>query len=687
MNWVGGFTNEKSAVDFIASSGVPVTAVISGGKITSVWMEHVWVEAFVDYIPSRGAVQKEGDTWIPMDGSFKQYEYTAGLDVAKNITFNRQSYLGKFNGVTPVEFYSNQIQAYLDVNMPGKTIEDVKRTRRIQTKTLGILAAAVPYKILANLATLSGLTDVFRYKVSIAVPDLSGNSLEYTVSLPEIMAKRVTISYVPSTLADEELINQYEGFYNVPAYLLSVKPAVKIEGAIMASGLSVTAGIEQELAVSIIYPGGTQLDRVTHTLKAGGYYALGLCHKGMLDDLLEQRFERYKKTPFVNYPDPYNDPLTGELLYMDVLRYFRNVEETATQLADISRYAYGTGVSEAMMADNINVSYVYGLPYKIEPSSTLIDAKRKISILMPLDGNYSKRTEMTNLLGVTTSVLEHQTLEEVTSNLSISGVKAIQLANEQGIPIHYINQGNITQEIALLSVSEEVKDSIVNAVNQRKVVTIPETNLQYNLWYGAGWMVEDPATGAGAYMIAGYLMGAEKTEKKKGTNPLCIEVNLFFGHNDIYRAIAWWESGWAQFNHKGEPLEGGTTPDYGIMQINKKTWKGKPWPLSGTPIDWDKVLWDWMYNVNLGKEIYDDNFTRVSPNYLNEIKFPNPTEEQIRLDALSRYNSGKPYYNRKGERNSEDNPRGCKYADIVNSVLEAKPWRAEENLQCTRIFK
>ncbi len=34
----------------------------------------------MDYIPSRGAVNQQGDTWIPMDASFKQYQFTPGLD-------------------------------------------------------------------------------------------------------------------------------------------------------------------------------------------------------------------------------------------------------------------------------------------------------------------------------------------------------------------------------------------------------------------------------------------------------------------------------------------------------------------------------------------------------------------------------------------------------------------------------
>lgn len=78
MNWVGGFTDEQSALTFIASGGTPVSSLVSGGKIVAAQLEHVWVEAYVDYTPSRGAVHKEGDTWIPMDASFKQHTFTEG---------------------------------------------------------------------------------------------------------------------------------------------------------------------------------------------------------------------------------------------------------------------------------------------------------------------------------------------------------------------------------------------------------------------------------------------------------------------------------------------------------------------------------------------------------------------------------------------------------------------------------
>ncbi len=69
MNWAGGFTNAEAALRFAASCGIPTEGIITGGKLASARIEHVWVEAATDFEPSRGAVNKAADSWIPLDPS------------------------------------------------------------------------------------------------------------------------------------------------------------------------------------------------------------------------------------------------------------------------------------------------------------------------------------------------------------------------------------------------------------------------------------------------------------------------------------------------------------------------------------------------------------------------------------------------------------------------------------------
>lgn len=82
-NWAGSYDAIEPAADYAASDGVPITTIVEAGRIARIQMEHVWVEAAVDYFPSCGAVNNSADAWIPLDPSYKQYEYLEGIDVAE----------------------------------------------------------------------------------------------------------------------------------------------------------------------------------------------------------------------------------------------------------------------------------------------------------------------------------------------------------------------------------------------------------------------------------------------------------------------------------------------------------------------------------------------------------------------------------------------------------------------------
>ena len=75
MNWVGGAKTIDAAQQVLGQGGIPNVALVSGGKISAVRIEHTWVEALIQYQPGRGAKHVPGqsvpDTWVPMDGSFK----------------------------------------------------------------------------------------------------------------------------------------------------------------------------------------------------------------------------------------------------------------------------------------------------------------------------------------------------------------------------------------------------------------------------------------------------------------------------------------------------------------------------------------------------------------------------------------------------------------------------------------
>ncbi len=164
MNWVGGVTAPAAAIQILGQGGIPTAGLAQGGQIAFIKMEHVWVEVYVDYRPSRGAKHRKGDSWIPMDASFKQYQFTEGMDIQDNVPFDASGFAeqitntaqineeeGWVSGIdqnfmeTSLQNYQTQIEAYITKTNPDATVGDVLGTQTIIPSNRPTLAAGLPY--------------------------------------------------------------------------------------------------------------------------------------------------------------------------------------------------------------------------------------------------------------------------------------------------------------------------------------------------------------------------------------------------------------------------------------------------------------------------------------------------------------------------------------------------------------
>ena len=233
MNWVGGFTSANAALSFIASGGTPVAGLISGGKISSVRMEHVWVEAFVKFYPMRGAkhITGEGDSWIPLDASYKQYAYTQGIDIKSVVPFDAQTFVNQIQSTATIDTanssvtninstyiqqqmqnYQTQVKTYIEQNYSNATVGDVLGKKEIIKQNFSILAGTLPYQKSMIGVRYSEIPDNLRHKITFKVTkDIydseMGTPIIVTKRLPEIAGKKITLSYSPATANDEAVIN------------------------------------------------------------------------------------------------------------------------------------------------------------------------------------------------------------------------------------------------------------------------------------------------------------------------------------------------------------------------------------------------------------------------------------------------------------------------------------------------
>jgi transglutaminase-like putative cysteine protease len=545
-NMLGGFTDSMAALRLMASGGIPVKGLVEGGTIKAVQFENIWVTAWIDYIPSRGAVHKQGDTWIPLDPSFKQDTFTPGVDFAVAVPFDTQSYLneiqstaivdettGSITGVntdlaqTRVNDYGAQVEAYLNGNYPNATEEHILRNGEIIRKELPFLPLNLPYAVVAKGWEAPALPSNLRHKLIFSVvkdvyDQAAETSLNFTVNLSEIAGKRVTISYAPATDADKSTIRSLmpkphadgspiqisEIPSSFPSYLINLKPELRIGGQLMATGVAANMGFSEQLSITLQSP-SKSVRAVDKELVAGEHYAIGLDVMPLEEDAIEEKIlNHYDLLEQVKIKTVYpsKDDLYGEFLHTMAVGYFDQADAFEQRLSKMMGIVSHRLPSIGIVQSSLHVRYVFGFPYTVSAEGLALDIQYSASMTFALDGNNESVKTFNFVSGLYESGLEHAVPEQLFSTTTnpvdgVSTVKILSVANSQNIPIYTITAANIAA--ILPKIQTGINAEILSAVNAGKEVITPERNVTINGWTGTGYIVYDPANGNGAFMISG----------------------------------------------------------------------------------------------------------------------------------------------------------------------------------------
>ncbi len=553
-NWVGNFSDSMEALRLLASAKIPTKGMTVGGEIKYARIEHIYVEAWIDYIPSRGARHKVGDMWIPLDASFKQYNYTQGIDIKSAVPFDAQSFIDQITSTATINEtegyvtnvnslyiqqtmtdYQTQVQNYISQNYPNATGGDILGKKEIIKKEYPYLLGTLPYRLIVKGITYSSIPDNLRHKINFNVvkdmyDEIIGTPINITKSLPELAGKKITLSYSPATPQDEAIINSYlpkphadgtpvqpnELPSSLPAYLINLNPELKIDGLVVATGTPIGMGNTETFKMTFIAPNESP-DLITNDIQAGEYFSIFLDY----GKISQEQFLRLKtqlavtkaKLEAQNPNGLTKDDILGDPFYATALTYF-----TALDMAD-SIAGQMMGImslrlpSEAMFGTTLSVKYFLGIPLSVSGGGLITDVDRATSIVKAFNGDRERAKRFILISGMNGSSFEHSVPEHFFSTAEnategISAVKALEIANDQGIPIYTINQTNINAVIPQLQLDSGVISDIRDAINAGRIVTVSKTDITFNGWTGCGYIIIDPNTGEGAYMISGRMSGA-----------------------------------------------------------------------------------------------------------------------------------------------------------------------------------
>lgn len=558
MNWVGGVTAPEAAQSLLGQGGIPNVALIQGGAIKSIRLEHTWVEAWVDFEPSRGLKNREGDRWIPMDASFKQYEFTQDMNLTKAVPFDAEGLVtqieqnatvneeqGWIQNVPQAEIenslqeFQSQLEAYINNQNPDATVGDVLGLQEVKILPPRPLAAGLPYE---HIVTQQSFTKVpaslqHRFKYELASQN-SGYPGSPFISINEptvkLAGKKLALSFRTATEDDQAIIESYipepdpeTGEIDpnaipdtLPGYLIHLVADFSIDGVTKQSGGNQTMGTELHETLGLYSPSHGWGVSNNHPI-AGEYRAIGLDLQGISPTQAAKLKTNLETTKQKLESGDDNQLLTltkhdviGDLIYGTIMSYFalNDVqEEIQAQSADMVTYRLP---SYGIFSTSLQPQYWYGIPRNTSFSGLNMDVDRVMFHGAAKDNSKETRIAFTKANGSRLSAMEHLVPEQMFSTPDapahgISAVKALAIAAAEGQRIWTITKENLDLALDNTNLGTEVENEIRNSVLAGNVATAHENRLNYHGWVGSGYLLVDPSTGAGAYKISGGANGGE----------------------------------------------------------------------------------------------------------------------------------------------------------------------------------
>jgi hypothetical protein len=164
--------------------------------------------------------------------------------------------------------------------------------------------------------------------------------------------------------------------------------------------------------------------------------------------------------------------------------------------------------SYGLFKTSLSPVYFYGIPRNVKATGLTMDVDRFAGTRVDTDGNVERWLAFNRARGARLSAMEHLVPEQMYSTEDaqahgISAVKAIQLAAAEGQKVWAITQANLDQALASIELSDEIEMDIRNSVYAGKEVTAHERPVHFFGQSATGYIVIDPETGAGAYLIGG----------------------------------------------------------------------------------------------------------------------------------------------------------------------------------------
>ena len=519
-----GLSTAEQATRALNLAGVAYRPVIRGGRVAAVNIEHTWVSAYVPYTNYRGAmVDTSGSVWLPLTPALKNYSLTAATGIYQQAQLNTNTlindYLAQAQSDDLITQIRNSVEQYLQLNQPESSLAEQLGDISVKPQSLGLLPNTMPVPVVMVQNEEAELSDDLRHRIRITArngnTDASNIVLDYTAALSELASQRATLSYIPATIDDQKTTNLFGGLDLVPAYLIKLKPQIKINGRqIAVAAASVDTGITHRFDIEVINPNGREI--IEEQVIAGSYHAVAIV-AGEVAQQSTQNNEACSDALDAGCIEPAapsdTEYLGASLLSRIAYEYSKQWSAAEDELAGLLNVALVRPLPSIAVASNdMRVDTVLGQVDQINWQAVTLDAAMRVAQPIVRSETSTATKDFMRLAALQGSTLEHRVFEELFLVQSVSADKGLQFANQSGANVVTLDSGNYTSQKPSLSHPVNVIAEFDNWIAKGFTITTPTAVVNSNDWSGHVWQVEDLATGSGGYYIAGGLAGGATSQ-------------------------------------------------------------------------------------------------------------------------------------------------------------------------------
>lgn len=527
-NWLGNLDTPGMAVEMMQNGGIPTGMVVSGGSIVAVRFEHVWVEAWLDFIPSRGALNRVPDQWVPFDVAFKQYEYQTNSNwrqttfapkrqqlfdqFVQDVTVDATGGISGFNfdRVTDtLEGMAEQLASQITAQNPTLKGDYLYPTRSIVPMDARVFAGTLPFPLRSQtVLRYSTLPDTQRHVVRLAFfADESSlrfesPTREAIIPLAQIGSQRLRVEYEGSSAADRAALQSYadSNAESLPIGSISVTPKLSLGDSVLFTGNSGRMGTQHFWTAVLRNAHGQELSGEPYRFAAGSTIAFVPNHAGFS----AERLEREHATG----PDRAYLP-TAEALHLGAEIYWA-LHDHLDEQAVLSLEGHVLRMpSFGAFAQPYEVRYFFGVPRTGWQPGRVTDVKLvNAAMALKQEGNRKFAALQIGAGGSMAEGASWNILSGTTyRSIGLSAATLLARAIDEGQRIFQIDETNVNVALQQLQLYVDAENEIRQAAQQGLIIIAHEREISQSGWSGSGYVIYNPFTNGSLQRVEGGFAG------------------------------------------------------------------------------------------------------------------------------------------------------------------------------------